>query len=284
MEATRSSSKTSSSEEIEAAATSAASTSAFPAAVEAAATGEVNRAQAFVVLEDWGDRERSAEEIAGVDPRQGSGAAGRARERRDARPRSTGAAADPMQGGARRAGLRDSSSQWSDKIMALAQRRTRASSTSIRTTRSASRRSGCPSTATRAAELGVSLETVGRTLETHAGLAHRHDFHQERARVLRDPAGAQRGSRRPDGSREPVRALRSRQRADSAGERREARGARDVLAAQPLRPAARHHRHAQASRPDYSMGEAVEFFRKRRRNGAAADARSCLSTARRANT
>ena len=58
---------------------------------------------------------------------------------------------------------------WSDQMLQLAQAQSRARQRPDATTRSASRRSASSIDRDRAADLGISLESVGRTLETVLG-------------------------------------------------------------------------------------------------------------------
>jgi multidrug efflux pump len=129
-------------------------------------TSEVNRGQAFVVLEEWGKRKRSAPEIAASIQRQVSQLPG-IRTSVSLPGAFNWGAADPM-----RAVLQGPDyqqlSQWTDQILAKAAQnpglinldsdyKERTPQIRVSVDRE------------RAAELGVSLETVGRTLETMLG-------------------------------------------------------------------------------------------------------------------
>ena len=129
-------------------------------------TGEVNRAQGFIVLADWGDRTRSAEEIAASIRARLSGMAG-VRASVMIPTAFNWGGNDPM-----RAVIEGSDyeqlAQWRDKILA------RAAQNPGLTDLDSDYKERKPQIRlsvdrNRAAELGVSLETVGRTLETMLG-------------------------------------------------------------------------------------------------------------------
>jgi multidrug efflux pump len=129
-------------------------------------SGEVNRAQAFVVLKDWGDRERTADEVA-VSLRRKVAELPGVRSSVVTPTAFNWGGADPF-----RAVLEgpdyETLSAWSKKIMAVVQEnpglltvdtdyKERKPQIKVSIDRS------------RAAELGVSLEGIGRTLETMMG-------------------------------------------------------------------------------------------------------------------
>ena len=110
----------------------------------------------------------------------------------------------------------------------------------------------------RAADLGVSLQTVGAHARDGARLAQRHDVHRPRSRVQRDPAGTCRGPRDAARSRQHLRALGPHRRADPALEPRAARGDRgptrlnrfDRLRAITV---------SAALTPGYTLGQALDY-------------------------
>ena len=85
----------------------------------------------------------------------------------------------------------------------------------------------------KAADLGVSLQTVGRTLETMLGSRIVTTFERARRGIRRRPAGARRAARLGRRSRQSVRALRQERRPDAAvgaGAHRRARRAHGAAA------------------------------------------------------
>ena len=128
--------------------------------------GEVNRARAFVVLKDWGERERSAEEIAASIRRKVSELPG-VRASVVTPTAFNWGASDPVQAVIQGPDY-ETLTQWTDKLIAYARKnpglvnldtdyQERKPQIRVSVDRS------------RAAELGVSLESIGRTVETMMG-------------------------------------------------------------------------------------------------------------------
>jgi multidrug efflux pump len=128
--------------------------------------GEVNRAQAFVVLNDWGDRERTADEVA-VSLRAKVSELPGVRGNVVTPTAFNWGGADPFKAVLEGPDY-ETLSEWSKKIVAVAQEnpgmlnvdtdyKERKPQIKVSIDRA------------RAAELGVSLETIGRTLETMLG-------------------------------------------------------------------------------------------------------------------
>jgi multidrug efflux pump len=129
-------------------------------------TGEVNRAQAFVVLNDWDDRERTADEVATSIRRKVNDLPG-VRGNVVTPTAFNWGGADPFKAVLEGPDY-ETLSVWSKKIMAVAQEnpgllnvdtdyKERKPQIKVSIDRA------------RAAELGVSLESIGRTLETMMG-------------------------------------------------------------------------------------------------------------------
>ncbi len=128
--------------------------------------GEVNRAQAFVVLNDWGDRERTADEVA-ISLRQKVADLPGVRASVVTPTAFNWGGSDPFKAVLEGPDY-ETLSVWSKKIIAVAQQnpgmlnvdtdyKERKPQIKVSIDRA------------RAAELGVSLETIGRTLETMLG-------------------------------------------------------------------------------------------------------------------
>ena len=195
-------------------------------------------AQAIVFLQDWDERDETTAEI--VDALRERA---RARSRRARVPRSAAASSRGTAGRCRScsAGPTTRSSPAGATAMLARMAENPGSSTRIRTTRRRGRRCGSTSTSSRAADLGVSTEEIGTTLETMMGSRRVTTFVEDGEEYDVVAAGARRGPRRAGRSREHLRALGPQRRAGAAvlaGDADRDRGARH---AQPLQPAARHH-------------------------------------------
>ena len=170
-------------------------------------TGDVNTARGIVILKPWHDRERSTMDVSRtiMDEARKSIPGVRASVGQPASLGRRGQAGSPVQaviGGPDY----DQLAQWSDKLFQLAQRNP--GLVNVDTTTSERKPQLRVSIdRDRAADLGISLETVGRTLETVLGSTHRDDVHRSRPRVQRDPPGPRGHARDEHGPHEHPRAL-----------------------------------------------------------------------------
>ncbi len=221
-------------------------------------TGEVNRAQAFVVLQDWGARKRSAEEVAGAIRGRIANMAG-VRASVVTPTAFNWGGTDPV-----RAVLEgpdyEQLAQWRDKILA------RAGSNPGLINLDSDYKERKPQIRltvdrNRAAELGISLETVGRTLETVLGsrivttfVRSGREYYvilQGRSEDRAAPTDLENLYVRSDRTREliPLASVVRLEELATSSQRNRFDRLRSITVTAGLAPG-------------YSMGEAIEFFRK----------------------
>ncbi|HEY8509121.1 MAG TPA: efflux RND transporter permease subunit, partial [Steroidobacteraceae bacterium] len=223
-----------------------------------ASAGEVNRGQAFVVLNDWGERTRTSQEVA-ASLRQAVANLPGVRVAVVTPTAFNWGAADPV-----RAVLQgpdyEQLVEWRDKIIARAQ----ANPGLLNVDSDYKERTPQIKVAVdrnRAAELGVSLETVGRTLETMLGSRIVTTFVREGREYFVILQGRSEDRASPtDLENLYVRSERSDELIPLAS----------VVKLEELASAAQRNRFDRlraititaSLAPGYSMGEAVDFFRK----------------------
>jgi multidrug efflux pump len=128
--------------------------------------GEVNRAQAFVVLKDWGERDRSAQDVAESLRKQVSELPG-VRASVVTPTAFNWGGADPVKAVIQGPDY-ETLSEWADKLVAYAQ--TNPGLVNVDTDyKERKPQIRVSIDRSRAAELGVSLESIGRTVETMMG-------------------------------------------------------------------------------------------------------------------
>jgi multidrug efflux pump len=128
--------------------------------------GEVNRAQAFVVLKDWGERDRSAQDVAESLRKQVSELPG-VRASVVTPTAFNWGGADPVKAVIQGPDY-ETLSEWADRLVAYAQ--TNPGLVNVDTDyKERKPQIRVSIDRSRAAELGVSLESIGRTVETMMG-------------------------------------------------------------------------------------------------------------------